>query len=124
MRGRLMAVAAAAALTVAACGGDDDAPESKEEIADELIAAMEEGVEESGGAATVDEACVRDRINGLSDSDADAISDAWNSADPPDDLSADASAALAGLVDCMDIDLGSITMPSMPDLSGITVPSP
>lgn len=132
MRGqRLIMLAATAALTLAACGGDDDAPESRGEIADELVAAMNEGVEESGGAATVDETCVRDRINGLSDDDVATITGAWNSANPPDDLSADAAAALAGLFECMDVDLGDITIPdmsipdiTMPDLSGITIPNP
>ncbi len=131
MRRRLLAAAATAALTLAACGGDDDAPESRDEIADELVAAMEEGLDDTGGAATIDESCVRDRINGLSDDDVATIADSWDSPDVPEDLSADGAEALAGLIECMDVDLSDITlpdvtMPDMPDISmpDITMPNP
>ena len=129
MRGRMIvAMAVTAATGLAACGGDDDAPQGQGEIADELIAAMKESAEDSAGGVTVDEDCVRDKIGGLSDQDAEAISGAWDATEMPDELSAEGAAAFASLGECLDVDLGDVTIPdiTIPDITipDITIPSP
>ncbi|MCB0967494.1 MAG: hypothetical protein KDB37_11720 [Ilumatobacter sp.] len=95
MKSRLFATLSVAALTLAACGGGGG---SQDEVADMMIEEMEaEGMD-------VDEDCVRDAAGELSDDDAQAILDAGPGGDP--DVSDDAQAAAAKLIDCVDI--GSI----------------
>ncbi len=88
-----MLVAAAAALVFAACGSDNDK--------DKATAALIRGAENDG--IEVDEGCVKDVVDTLSDEDAKALADLPDGADVTDaSLSAAGDATMIELLDCAD----------------------
>jgi ABC-type glycerol-3-phosphate transport system substrate-binding protein len=105
---RALAAVSVAALALSACGGDDDGGGSpQDEVADMMIDAIESGGAEMEGVE-VDEDCLRDLTDDLSDEDAEKIIAAGPEGDPGD-LSADADAIGNEIIDCFDIDLSAIT---------------
>lgn len=108
MKSRVVVAVSATALILAACGGGGG---KQDEVADMVLDEME------GEDVEVDEDCVRDAANKLSDDDAQKILDAGPDGQA-DDLSDDAMDAGASLFECFDFDsiLDEIDT-SIPDLS-------
>ena len=93
MRNTLIAGLSVAALTFAACSSDNASGGSQDEVADLMIQSAEEtGFE-------IDEACVRDITDQLSDDDAEKIVEAGIDGDP--DVSDEADALALELIDCV-----------------------
>jgi hypothetical protein len=117
MSSRLLATISIAALALAACGGDDDGGgdggggggdgSPQDQVADMMMEVLDETMtgEEMEGV-TVDEDCIRDKIGGLSDDDAQKILDAGPEGDP--DVSDGADEISASIVECVDMDLSSV----------------
>lgn len=93
-----VAALALAGFSVAACGDDDDSSGGggrQGDVADEMIEVLErEGIE-------VDEDCVRDIADQLSDEDAEAIADAGVEGDP--EVSDAGNELGEKLFDCVDL---------------------
>lgn len=82
---------------LAACGGDDGGGGKQDEVADMLLESMEdEGVD-------MDDGCVRDAAQQLSDDDAQTLLDAGPDG-RADDLGAEADEVVNNLLDCVDTD--------------------
>ncbi len=107
MKIRAIVAATATVLALSACGGDDDGGSGVQaQVADMMIDTMNEALEAEGvDGVDIDEDCIRDAANELSDDDARKILDAGPDGDP-EGLSAEADAAGDALIDCIDIDLG------------------
>lgn len=116
MKSRAIVALSASALVLAACGGGGGG--KQDEVADMVLEQMEDE------DVTIDEDCVRDAAGELSDEDAQKILDAGPDGEA-DDLSSEAQAAGAALVDCIDFDsmLDEIDT-SIPDITipDITIP--
>jgi len=112
MRTRLFGILLVTGLTITACGGDDDGGGGsvQDQVADMMVDVINESMETEGlgDGISIDEDCVKDAAQDLSDDDAQAILDAGPDGDP--DLSADAEDAAGALIDCVDIDLGEIDL--------------
>jgi len=122
MRTRLFGAIAVAALALSACGGDDDGGgngrgdggggggSAQDRVADMMIDALDEASEFEGiEGVEIDEECIRDRVDELSDADAQAFLDAGPDGDP--EMSDEAETIGAAMLDCIDIsgiDLGEL----------------
>jgi len=100
MKIRVLVAAGAALVLVTACSGDDDGGSGGKqgEVADMVLEEME------GEGVTMDEECVRDAAGELSDEDAQKVLDAGPGGDDSE-LSPEAAAAAAELVNCIDTDV-------------------
>lgn len=116
MRTRLFGTLAIAALALTACGGDDDGGggggggSAQDRVADMMIDVLNEASEIEGiEGVEIDEGCIRDKIDELSDADAQAILDAGPDGEP--EVSDEAETIGASMSDCVDmsgIDLGEL----------------
>jgi hypothetical protein len=97
MTKRILAAVAASTLLFAACGGGGDA---QGEVADLYIEAMGELGDELGVDLDIDEGCVRDLADQLSDDDAQKLVDAGIDG-APEDLSAEADEIAEQLAECV-----------------------
>jgi hypothetical protein len=102
---RLFGVVLVGGWALTACGGSDggDIGAIQERVGNMMIDSFNESIE-SGElpGITIDEGCIRDRAGELSDDDAQKILDAGTDGDP--DVSPEAEAVGARLIDCIDID--------------------
>jgi hypothetical protein len=96
MRNRLIGSIAIAALALAACGGDDSGGQ-QDEVADMMLTVMSE---ESG--LSLDEACVREAAQGITDEDADKIVEAGMDGDPA--ISEESDQAIRSMASCVSLD--------------------
>lgn len=95
MKSRVLAAIGVAGVVLAACGGGDGG--TQDEVADMVLEEMsEEGVE-------LDEDCVRDAAQELSDDDAQKILDAGPGGNA-EGLSPEATEAADSLINCVDTD--------------------
>ena len=98
MTKRILAAVAASTLLFAACGGGGG--DVQGEVADLYIEAMGELGDELGVDLDIDEGCVRDLTDQLSDDDAQKLVDAGIDGDP-EDLSAEADEIAEQLAECV-----------------------
>lgn len=101
MRTRLFGTIAIAALALTACGGDDGGGGAQDQVADMMIDVLNEASEVEGVEVDIDEDCIRDKVDELSDADAQAILDAGPEGDP--EVSDAADAIGETMFDCVDI---------------------
>jgi len=113
MRTRLFSIMLVTGLALTACGGDDDSSGGggsvQDQVADMMIDSINESMEgEDVSGVSIDEDCVRDATQQLSDDDAQKILDAGPDGDP--DVSDDAGTAADALIDCVEIDFGDLSL--------------
>ena len=109
MRTRLFSIFLVAGLAATACGGDDDGGGGsvQDQVADMMVGSINETLAgEDTAGVSIDEDCVRDATQSLSDEDAQKILDAGPEGDP--DVSADADQAANELLECIDIDFSEL----------------
>lgn len=114
MRTRLFGAIAIAALVVTACGGDDDGGSGggspQDQVADMMIDMLDETAETEGiEGFEIDEGCLRDKVDQLSDEDARAIVAAGPDGEP--EVSDEAEAVAGSMFECFDmsgVDIGEL----------------
>jgi len=94
MRSRMVGVVALSVLVIAACGGGDASPQ--DEVAELFVDVMDDQ------GIALDEDCVKDVAQDLSDEDAQAMVDAGSDVDA--DFSPAATQLAARAASCIDID--------------------
>ena len=107
---KIMTMAAAGALVLAACGSDDDGGGDGGNSSDALVAALVgafEGDEELEGVE-LDEDCLKDIADGLSEEDRAILVEAIETDEDPVGLSPEGDAASVEILECIDIDLGAL----------------
>lgn len=104
---KIMSMAAVGVLVLAACGSDDDdgggESGSVDDVVNALVISFESDPDLEG--VELDEACLRNIAEGLSESDRAAIAEAFRSDDPnaqPEGLSPEGEAAGLEILDCID----------------------
>lgn len=112
MRTRFVSIILVAGLALAACGGSDSGGGSpQDEVADMMIDALNEEMEgEDMAGVTIDEDCIRDSSQDLSDDDAQKILDAGPDGDPV--VSDDADAVAEALLECITFDFSELDVDS------------
>lgn len=110
MQSRFLVTISIAALALVACGGDDDGGggggnSPQDQVADMMMDVLDEttGTEEMEGV-TIDEDCIRDKVDQLSDEDAQLILDAGTGPEP-EGLSDSANEIGETILECVDFDL-------------------
>lgn len=111
MRTRLFGIMLVTGLALTACGGDDDGGGGggsvQDQVADMMVDSINETMAgEDTAGVSIDEDCVRDAAQQLSDDDAQKILDAGPEGDP--DVSDDAMDAGESLMECIDIDFSEL----------------
>jgi hypothetical protein len=103
---KLTAVLAIGVVALAACGSDDGgsggggAGAARDSILSQMTA---------GGTEGLDQECLEDKIDDLSDSDAVFVAENMDSEEVPADASEGVLEFVAAIFDCVDIDLGDLS---------------
>jgi hypothetical protein len=103
---KLTAVFAMGTLVLAACGSDGGGGGGGDGARDEILSQIT-----ADGTEGLDEECLEEKIDGLSDSDARFIADNFDSEEEPEGASESALAFVGSIFDCIDfsdIDLGDL----------------